>query len=174
MKSIINEYRKKCGKTTRLARDVQCDVCGSVTYGVAATQTVRVLDQSCQQCINTHRRKFAEEHRSKSGNFPIRQKIRKMLRPADSPKTVTATHELPPALRGTDPHQFPGCRTPLASSRDGVHAPPSNSCVPAHRQQWLPAPGPASPGSPPAADRAWATQKFGKLEKVAPVCRPLA
>ena len=74
MKSIINEYRRKCGKTTRLARDVQCDVCGSVTFGVAATQTVRVLDQSCQQCFNTHGRKFAEEHRSKSGNFPIRQK----------------------------------------------------------------------------------------------------
>jgi hypothetical protein len=49
--------------------------------------------------------------------------------------------------------------------RGGAHAPPSNSCVPAHRQPLLRAPGPAARGSPPAADQALASKGSANSKK---------
>ena len=116
--------------------------------------------------INTHDCNYAAAAGQVSTSctvFQLRQ--RKILRTADSLRTLIATDEQPATQQGRDPHQSPGCRTPWVSLRGGAHAPPSNSCVQAHRQPLLPAPSPPARGSPPAADQAWASKSSANSKK---------
>ena len=131
--------------------------------------------------INTHDCNYAAAAGQVSTSctvFQLRQ--RKILRTADSLRTLIATDEQPATQQGKDPHQSPGCRTPWVSLHGGAHAPPSNSCVPAHRQPLLRAPGPAPEGfrqrsfSPTPLEQqnhhpsAWPAVSFGKEKEPKP------
>ena len=62
MKTITRYFRKKFGNDPeRQCCEITCDVCGSKTTAHAGIDAFRMVDQSCQQCINTYGRRKAYE-----------------------------------------------------------------------------------------------------------------
>ena len=62
MKTITRYFRKKFGNDhERQCCEITCDVCGSKTTARAGVDAIRMLDQSCQQCINIYGQRKAYE-----------------------------------------------------------------------------------------------------------------
>lgn len=62
MKTITRYFRKKFGNDPeRQCCEITCDVCGSKATARAGIDAIRMVDKSCQQCINTYGRRKAYE-----------------------------------------------------------------------------------------------------------------